>query len=82
MAIVRLTSSGVDHLDISVNNGDFEALRGAVQRLGFADEERMLRYLLAVISKSATRSLTITDQNGNKISLNPSPDSLIPPPRQ
>jgi hypothetical protein len=81
MAIDRLQTSSVEHLDLSINNGDFAALREAVQRLGFVNEEKMLRYLLAVISKSATRSLTITDQNGNKISLNPSPDALTNPPR-
>ncbi|OGI58002.1 hypothetical protein A3C60_02255 [Candidatus Nomurabacteria bacterium RIFCSPHIGHO2_02_FULL_37_45] len=82
MAIDRLTTSNNEHLDISINNGDMNALREAVRKLGFADEERMLRYLLAVITKSATRSITITDQNGAKISLNPSADLLATPPIQ
>ena len=76
MAIVRLPSTTSEQIDLSINNGDLVALREAVQRLGFIDEERMLRYLLAVISKSATRSLMITDQNGARTSLNPSPELL------
>lgn len=77
MAITRLSTSNNEHLDLSFDNGDIAALRDVVSRLGFADEERLVRYLLAVISKSAIRSLTITDQNGIKVNLNPSADLLI-----
>lgn len=76
MAINRLPSSDGEKLELTINNGDFLALKEAVAKLGFANEEKLLRYLLAVISKSATRSLTITDQNGAKINLNPSDDLL------
>lgn len=75
MAIVRTSKTATD-LSLNINNGDFEALQKAVERLGFKDEESMLRFLLAVLSKSATRSLIITDQNGSKIPLTPS-DSLL-----
>lgn len=80
MAINRLPSSDAEKLELTINNGDFAALKAAVEKLGFENEEKMLRYLLAVISKSATRSLTITDQNGSKISLSPSVDLLKPEP--
>lgn len=76
MAIIRLPSSSGAQLDLSFNNGDFVAIQETAQRLGFVDEERMIRYLLAVISKSATRSVTITDQNGAKINLSPADDLL------
>lgn len=78
MAINRLPSSDAEKLELTINNGDFVALKEAVAKLGFDNEEKLLRYLLAVISKSATRVLTITDQNGAKISLNPSGDLLKP----
>lgn len=72
MAIARLGTTNTEHLDLSINNGDFEAIKNTVSRLGFKDEESMLRFMLAVLSKSATRSLTITDQNGIKIPVTPS----------
>lgn len=77
MAINR-TESTAEELKLTVNNGDLAALRETATRLGFKDEESMLRFMLAVISKSATRSLTITDQNGTKIPLTPSEGLLKP----
>ena len=80
MAIQRVTSGEVKtpptELTLTINNGDFQALRGATERLGFINEESLLRFALAVFSKSATTSLTIIDLNGNKISLTPSEDLL------
>lgn len=78
MAINRNISSNNENeeLNLVINNGDLKALKDAVSRLGFLNEESMLRYLLAVMSKSATRSLTITDQSGTKTPLNPS-ESLL-----
>jgi len=76
MAINRNISTNNEELNLVINNGDLKALKDAVSKLGFLNEESMLRYLLAVMSKSATRSLTITDQSGIKTSLNPS-ESLL-----
>lgn len=76
MAITRNISSNNEELNLVINNGDLKVLKDAVTRLGFKDEESMLRYLLAVMLKSATRSLTITDQSGTKTPLNPS-ESLL-----
>lgn len=79
MAINRLpvsSSESEDQLNLVIDNGDLDAVRAAAQKLGFRNEESMLRFVLAVLSKSATRSLTITDQNGAKISLSPSSDLL------
>ncbi len=75
MAIQRTTATDTD-LNLVINNGDFQVLRETVTRLGFRNEESVLRYVLAVLSKSATRSVSITDTNGAKVSLNPSPDLL------
>lgn len=76
MAMNRTTASNDEHLDLVINNGDFQTLRETTERLGFRDEESMLRFMLAVMSKSAVRSLTITDQNGSNVTLSPS-DSLL-----
>ena len=80
MAIIRtpLSTPSATELSLTINNGDFEALRDTATRLGFVNEESMLRFMLAVVSKSATRSITITDPNGQKISLTPSVDLLRP----
>jgi hypothetical protein len=85
MAIVRSTAissaTPATELSLTINNGDFEALRTTALRLGFRDEESMLRFMLAVLSKSATRSVSVTDANGQKINLTPSVDLLINPQR-
>jgi hypothetical protein len=81
MAINRPAApvSSSNELILAVNNGDLEALRDAMTRFGFKDEESVLRYALAVLTKSATRSLAIIDQNGVRVNLNPSTDLLRQP---
>ena len=78
MAITRINPNAPveGELPLLFNNGDLVALKNAVGKLGFKDEESLLRYALAVISKSATRTLTIIDQDGKSIALNPS-ESLL-----
>jgi hypothetical protein len=72
MAIIRSEDSKENALELVFNNGDLEALESAVKRLGFKDEVSLLRYALAVLSQSATRTLTVIDTNGKSVSLNPS----------
>jgi hypothetical protein len=83
MAILRPASPTPSNPDneliLAVNNGDLEALQDAVKRFGFRDEESVLRFALAVLSKSATRSLTITGIDGVRTTLNPSQDLLKQP---
>lgn len=77
MAITRTnpeTPEGA--LPLLISNGDLVALKEAVAKLGFKNEESLLRYALAVLSKSATRTLTVIDQDGKSIALNPS-ESLL-----
>jgi len=80
MAIKRSASpvSADTELNLTVNNGDFEALQSVVKKLGFKDEESVLRFALAVLTKSATRSLSIVDKDGNRVSLSPATDLLKP----
>ena len=80
MAIIRTNSASPEReLPLLFNNGDLTALKSAVERLGFKDEESLLRYALAVLSKSATRTLTVIDQDGKSIALNPSETLLAQP---
>jgi hypothetical protein len=71
MAMTRATTSNTEHLDLIIDNGDFQTLHQTSERLGFLNEESMLRFMLAVLSRSATRSIIVTDQNGVKIPLTP-----------
>jgi hypothetical protein len=80
MAINRIPNAGVD-LPLTFTNGDLEALRDAVKRLGFKDEESLLRYVLAVLSQSATRTLTVIDKDGKSLALNPT-ESVLKPTHQ
>jgi len=80
MAIRRGDTSPAEW-NLVVNNGDLEVLQQTASRLGFRDEESALRFMLAVLSKAATRAITITDQNGGKITLNPTADLLQPQPQ-
>jgi len=77
MAITRNTAEVSDtELPLVINNGDLVALRSAVDRLGFKDEESLLRYVLAVVAQSATRSMTVIDKEGKSIALKPG-ESLL-----
>ena len=79
MAIKRADSPAPEgELPLIINNGDYTALTSAVEKLGFKDAESLLRYALAVFSRSATRTLTVIDQDGKSVALNPS-DSLLKP---
>ncbi|MEA3187627.1 MAG: hypothetical protein QOD99_1457 [Chthoniobacter sp.] len=84
MAITRKVSGGIEpenetELNLVFNNGDLDALKTAVEHLGFKDEVSLLRYTLAVISKSATRTLTVIDKDGKSIAFNPSAALLVEP---
>lgn len=70
--ISKAEEKSADGVLFDVNNGDLVAVTEIVKKLNFKDEESMFRFMLAVLSKSATRSLIITDQNGAKIPLTPS----------
>ena len=83
MAIIEIpitpTPSVEDRKHYEINNGDFQILQQSVTRLGFKDGGSLLRFVLAVIGQSATRSLKITDTNGKEVPLNPSPALLAMP---
>ena len=78
MAITRSTSSPPteNELTLAVNNGDLDALKTIVRELGFKNEESVLRFALAVLSRSATRSISIVEKDGKTVSLTPSANLL------
>jgi len=49
-----------------------------VQELGFKDEPSVLRFALAVLTRSATRSISIVEKDGKTVSLTPSANLLKP----
>ncbi len=78
MAINRRPEEDDAGLPLVFSNGDLSVLCETADRLGFKDEESLLRYVLAVMSKAATRTLTVLDAGGKSVILNPS-DSLLKP---
>lgn len=68
MAITRKASEPQkeDSLILDFNNGDLEILKQATGRLGFQDEESLLRYTLAVILKSVTCTMTMTGESATR----------------
>jgi len=78
MAIIRSANqpNPEQQLNLDINNGDLVALKDAAQKLGFKDEESLLRFALAVLTQSATRAVTIVGKDGKSVSLTPSASLL------
>lgn len=81
MAINRDPSSTDQLLKLDFNNGDLEALRSTAQRLGFRNEESMLRFALAVMAQSEGR-IVYVEKSDKKIGLQPSADLLAEQPQE
>ena len=80
MAIIRKEPVETEPgLPLLINNGDLDALKSAVDRLGFKDEQSLLRFVLAVMSRSSTRTVTVIDLDGKSVALNPSEALLAQP---
>jgi hypothetical protein len=70
-----------DELRLLVNNGDLAAANETVERLGFRDTASLFRFALAVFSSSATRSVTITNTDGERLTVKPTEKLLTPNPQ-
>jgi len=72
MAINRIDGAG-DGLDVAITNGDLQALRQIFEEWGFKDEESVLRYALAVMTKvtNSNKALFYENEQGEKIGLFP-----------
>lgn len=79
MAIIpSATQPNPQELSLVINNGDLDALKTVVKELGFKDEQSVLRFALAVLTRSATRSISIVEKDGKTVSLTPSANLLKP----
>ena len=78
MAILRSAEPTENELDLVVNNGDLRALRAIRERWGFKDEESVLRFALAVLSKTKQQVLYYQNEEGEKVGVEPS-DSIREP---
>lgn len=76
MAIVRVGEPGDNQLALEINNGDLKALRDIYSEWGFKDEESVLRFALAVLSKTTNKTIYYVDEKGEKVGLQPS-DSVL-----
>lgn len=73
MAIVRQTNqANDDQLALTINNGDLAALRAIRDRFNLRDEEAVLRFALAILTKSAGETIYVEDETGTKVGLSPS----------
>ena len=52
---------------VKIDNGDYQLLRDTTERLGFRDELSLLRFAVAVLGKARTRSVTVTDVDGERV---------------
>jgi hypothetical protein len=64
-------ASETDEVRLLVSNGDLDLASDAVERLGFKDLESLLRFAIIVLSKSATRQVTVTTADGQTASYSP-----------
>jgi hypothetical protein len=71
MAILRSGEPTDNELDLVVNNGDLRALRAIREAWGFKDEESVLRFALAVLSKTNQHVLYYQNEQGEKVGVQP-----------
>ncbi len=69
---IQKDRSDADAVQVTINNGDLQALRQIYERWGFKDEESVLRYALAVMTKAENQILYYVNGEGEKIGLQPS----------
>lgn len=69
-------------LIIDIDNGDLEALTGVVEKWRFKDEGSLLRFMLAVMSRSTDNTIYLNDElgaSGGKHSAYAPADILLKP---
>jgi hypothetical protein len=60
---------------LSVDNGDLQALKEAIDKFGFIDEQAALRYALFALLK-AEKNVLYVDEGDKKVIITPSAQSL------
>jgi hypothetical protein len=71
----QIQDTNDEQLSLVIDNGDFQALKAITKKFAFVNEEAVLRYALAVLTKSSKDTLYVDDGTGKKVALEPS-DSL------
>ena len=72
MAIIKKGEERENGLDLEINNGDLKVLREIYEQWGFKDEESVLRFALAVLSKTRNQVLYYENEQGEKVGIQPS----------
>jgi hypothetical protein len=57
MAIIKKSESTSEQIELSVNNGDLQALNEAIAKFGFVNEEAALRFGLYVLLKAEENAI-------------------------
>lgn len=79
MSIKRISSTEsqdiVTEISLHIDNGDFQALKSAIEQYNFKDEEALIRFALFVLLQAENNGIFI-EQGGMKKQVNPNPASL------
>lgn len=73
--IIREPNSTETKEILSIDNGDLQALREAIDKFGFIDEQAALRYALFALLK-AEKNVLYVDEGDKKVIITPSAQSL------
>ncbi len=73
--IIKEPNSTEEKTILSVDNGDLQALKEAVIKFNFIDEQAALRYALFALLK-AEKNVLYVDQGDKKVIITPSAQSL------
>ena len=68
MAITYKDISGSE-ANITINNGDLEAMKQIMEEYGFVDQEALLRYALVALISASDNNLYIKNDSGNIVAL-------------
>lgn len=74
MAINKLAESTEEQLSLTINNGDFAALKKVRELYNLKDESSVIAFALGVLSQSNGQGVTITKDTGSVAKLIPSDD--------
>ena len=77
MAIVKDNNSEEGKIKLTIDNGDLQALKEAVDKFSFVDEQAALRFALFALLK-AEKNVLYVDEGDKKVVLTPSKQSLKP----
>lgn len=80
MSIVKETITGIEPTQsykLKIDNGDLQAMREVMDKYGFIDEEKAIRFALYVLLK-AEKNAVYVDEGDKKVSVTPSSQTVKP----